>query len=245
MEGILGPIPATADHWWSMKNGASRLMVTTRRARPITCLARWNRWNWWNWRFEGEFHGISWRNSWLVELKCWISTWHLELAVPLKNRSCQVGATGRTLNSWPLLGRTWAPVKMARFLSSRMWLNDVENVVTSEVNEPQRENWLVIGPPLRKIWVRQLGWLFPIYGKIKNVPNQPENRCQIWWRWSCVCQREHVVARTWCNVGTCGMPSDHRTWEILEMEVSMGKASRYLVNSPLLSGWWLGHPSEK
>ena len=28
-------------------------------------------------------------------------------------------------------------------------------------------NWLVVGPPLWKIWVRQLGWVFPIYGKIK------------------------------------------------------------------------------
>ena len=29
---------------------------------------------------------------------------------------------------------------------------------------------------LWKIWVRQFGWLFPIYGKNKNVPNhQPEN----------------------------------------------------------------------
>ena len=32
--------------------------------------------------------------------------------------------------------------------------------------------WLVVYLPLWKIWVRQLGWLFPIYGKIKNVPNQ-------------------------------------------------------------------------
>ena len=31
--------------------------------------------------------------------------------------------------------------------------------------------WLVVEPPVWKIWVRQLGWLFPIYGKIKNVPN--------------------------------------------------------------------------
>ena len=29
--------------------------------------------------------------------------------------------------------------------------------------------------PLWKIWVRQLGWLFPIYGKTKNIPNhQPD-----------------------------------------------------------------------
>ena len=31
--------------------------------------------------------------------------------------------------------------------------------------------WLVVDLPLWKIWVRQLGWLFPIYGKIKNIPN--------------------------------------------------------------------------
>ena len=29
------------------------------------------------------------------------------------------------------------------------------------------------GPPLWKIWARQLGWLFPIYEKIKDVPNHP------------------------------------------------------------------------
>ena len=32
-------------------------------------------------------------------------------------------------------------------------------------------NWLVVYLPLWQIWVRQLGWWFPIYGKIKNVPN--------------------------------------------------------------------------
>ena len=33
--------------------------------------------------------------------------------------------------------------------------------------------WLVVYRPLWKIWVSwgQLGWLFPIYGKIKNVWN--------------------------------------------------------------------------
>ena len=31
--------------------------------------------------------------------------------------------------------------------------------------------WLVVYLPLWKIWVRQLGWLFPIYGTMKNVPN--------------------------------------------------------------------------
>ena len=35
------------------------------------------------------------------------------------------------------------------------------------------QNWLVVWTTLKNI--SQLGWLFPIYGKIKNVPNhQPE-----------------------------------------------------------------------
>ena len=35
-------------------------------------------------------------------------------------------------------------------------------------------NWLVVSTRLKNI--SQLGWLFPIYGKIKNVPNhQPDN----------------------------------------------------------------------
>ena len=35
--------------------------------------------------------------------------------------------------------------------------------------------WLVVDLPIWKIWVRQLAWLFPICGKIKNVPNhQPD-----------------------------------------------------------------------
>jgi len=38
--------------------------------------------------------------------------------------------------------------------------------------------WLVVDLPLWKIWVRQLGWLFPIYGNIKfmfQTTNQLDN----------------------------------------------------------------------
>ena len=31
--------------------------------------------------------------------------------------------------------------------------------------------WLVVEPTPLKIWLRQLGWIFPIYGKIKSVPH--------------------------------------------------------------------------
>ena len=49
-----------------------------------------------------------------------------------------------------------------------------------------KSNWLVVSTPLKNI--SQLGWLFPIYGKIKNVPNhQPGNSSyrgfwgESWW----------------------------------------------------------------
>jgi hypothetical protein len=43
-------------------------------------------------------------------------------------------------------------------------------------NTTQKKNvWLVVDLPLWKIWLRQLGLLFPIYGNIKHAPNhQPD-----------------------------------------------------------------------
>ena len=43
--------------------------------------------------------------------------------------------------------------------------------------------WLVVYLPLWKIWVRQLGLLFPIYGKITNVLNQQPDMAFITWGW--------------------------------------------------------------
>ena len=34
-----------------------------------------------------------------------------------------------------------------------------------------KTSWFVVYLPLWKIWVRQLGWFFPIYSEINNVPN--------------------------------------------------------------------------
>ena len=45
-------------------------------------------------------------------------------------------------------------------------------------NFQEHQNWLVVWTPLKNI--SQLGWLFPIYRKIKNVPNhQPEKTARI------------------------------------------------------------------
>ena len=38
--------------------------------------------------------------------------------------------------------------------------------------------WLVVWTPLKNI--SQLGWLFPIYGKIKNVPNHQPEAKKVW-----------------------------------------------------------------
>jgi len=41
-------------------------------------------------------------------------------------------------------------------------------------HEYDEHNWLVVSTPLKNM--SQLGLLFPIYGKIKNIPNhQPDN----------------------------------------------------------------------
>ena len=47
----------------------------------------------------------------------------------------------------------------------------------SDTSEFQtRNDWLVVSIPLKNI--SQLGWLFPIYGKIRNFPNhQPDEQC--------------------------------------------------------------------
>ena len=61
--------------------------------------------------------------------------------------------------------------------------------------------WLVCGwaTPLKKIWVRQLGWLSPIYGKIKNG-NQTTNQ-------ESICdQPETVGSKSPWNEGAPSLP---------------------------------------
>ena len=41
------------------------------------------------------------------------------------------------------------------------------------LNMDEHSNWLVVSTyPSEKIWLRQLGWLFPIYGKMFQTTNQ-------------------------------------------------------------------------
>ena len=64
----------------------------------------------------------------------------------------------------------------SRFLALH-WTNGTsETIVLSDKDWLSIITWLVVSTPLKNI--SQLGWLFPVYGKIKNVPNhQPDNLC--------------------------------------------------------------------
>ena len=65
----------------------------------------------------------------------------------------------------------WA--RLSGFWTAKVRIS-VANMRIQSVNTEIYHNWLVVWTPLKNI--SQLGWLFPIYGKIKNVPNhQPDN----------------------------------------------------------------------
>jgi hypothetical protein len=75
--------------------------------------------------------------------------------------------------------------------------------------------WLVVSIPLKNI--SQLGWLFPIYGKIKNVPNhQP------------VLYFSHRP--TWFEADMISEPSSHLHWGLFckcrTSEIPCGQACR-------------------
>ena len=79
----------------------------------------------------------------------------------------------------------WRSVRQAAGARTDAWemklINQWYIVVPDSHNN---HNWLVVEPPLWKIWVRQLGLFFPIHGKIKNVPShQPDKMSLVGSRW--------------------------------------------------------------
>ena len=80
--------------------------------------------------------------------------------------------------------------------------------------------WLVVDLPIWKIWVHQLEWLFPIYGKIKNVPNHQPGCHETTWatqkqtcffsHWTSLANiyqnlslKGHYLKIGWCDVILC------------------------------------------
>ena len=111
------------------------------------------------------------------------------LGIPHFNPSQETTIIGISPISSPdsgFLGLLKRHFKMYRIFPGDSWSNLDENKKTCSYVAPKvflerwffREfgdyNWLVVSPPLKN--TSQLGWLFPAYGKIKNVPNhQPDN----------------------------------------------------------------------
>ena len=80
-------------------------------------------------------------------------------------------------------------------------------------------NWLVVWTPLKNI--SQLGWLFPIYGKIKNVPNhQPVKILEAW-----------NFKKKWESISGYG-PLEPVEWEIFQQleKWSLHRSAQLPVN---------------
>ena len=101
------------------------------------------------------------------------------------------------LPSWPLksslhqprsaeLAQPMLPVTpvVARFTPLPTGSGRVDLRLLSQATPWSRKSRLVVSTCFNhKIWVRQLGWLFPSYGKINHVPNhQPDSHLHIFGR---------------------------------------------------------------
>ena len=85
---------------------------------------------------------------------------------------------GHTEVATDLLGLcTWSPSPAASEPLATLGLWGSLTKGDGEGSPGETIHWLVVYLPLRKIWVRQLGLLFPIYGKIKHVPNHQPFYC--------------------------------------------------------------------
>ena len=102
--------------------------------------------------------------------------------------------------------------------------------------------------PLWKIWVRQLGWLFPIYGKIKAMFSTPPTSHLMGYDYWFVEKIGHLknsmVSRfschqNWPRRGRSGLntilPSGNQTWQSKKHTSKTGKASTHGGELPCLT----------
>ena len=95
-------------------------------------------------------------NCWKLKKRLgWISAFHLP-AIPSDNSPHMQPSPSHT-KGWP---RAW---RVGWFIPCTNWKRRISQAAR------MIRIWLVVWTPLKNI--SQLGWLFPIYGKIKNVPN--------------------------------------------------------------------------
>ena len=102
---------------------------------------------------------------------------------------------------------------------------------------PMDNTWLVVYLPLWKIWVRQLGLLFPIYGKIKFM-FQTTNQTPVLFMWSFPNHRmlsSTDSSESWrfpsCRTSTFYIPTWHRKASVLSTRVPDGSLSQPLCST--------------
>ena len=115
---------------------------------------------------------------------------------------------------------------------------------SSDCGEPHQfadSRWITSGwwltKPLWKIWLRQLGLLFPIYGKIKFM-FQTTNQTPVLFMWSF--QNHRMLSSTdssesWrctsCRTWTFYIPTWHRKASVLSTRVPYGSLSQPLCST--------------
>ena len=117
---------------------------------------------------------------WHMVIICWAPRTILKNRSTTSKRPVFVGALGCV--------REMRPNSMVSYHDRRVYPRSHGGSQPTKNKKPrilqmrtENTNWLVVDLPLWKIWksIGQLGLLFPIYGKTKNVPNhQPTSHSQ-------------------------------------------------------------------
>ena len=143
----------------------------------------WTTWpsSWYGYHAHTSVNPLSLRSDWIN------GNWVIGVRIPLDDstrwafRSCDVLIIMQSscprlhlYQVWEIWnGRQTFPngLKQTLYACQRCTLGSVEWCLYRRLHTIY--NWLVVWTPLKNIC--QLGWLFPIYGKIKTVPNhQPD-----------------------------------------------------------------------
>ena len=148
--GSTGSVPPSLNHPLSTLGQSSPVNSSTKKVRMIQY---WNLQTMapvcWNWSPGSLFLEVSWEFS-------------MPLIIQHPRQTRQDAFRGDRL-----------PGNKSNFHPSLQWWFVVLQKKRSGKTQRHFYDWLVVSTPLKNI--SQLGWLFPIYGKIKNVPNhQPE-----------------------------------------------------------------------
>ena len=86
------------------------------------------------------------------------------------------------------------PIHWDIYITGYQTMKLVKNYFPFLIEYMHIHNWLVVYLPLWKILISQLGWLFPIYRKIKNVPNHQSHNLVCILSVGSTCEDSHRLA---------------------------------------------------